>query len=312
MKRSRAKVADAHAVTELLDAFRKKLLKARPSLPSSRCISRSTLIELALEARESTSLPVLRKCSGSKLISLMEEAAVVQPIPLESDDFKTKAHLYSVGFGVADIAIPPAEMLQAHVPNGIACYFTAIELHGLSTQPSPQYHIATLRTPKTKLGALRPRTHASADRPLPLGVLQFCTGGIPCYLTQRDPANLIGVQRRQLNPYCVVRLTTLEQTLLDCLHRPQSAGGAAVIFEAWEQGLKRTTPKKVMQLAEKIGDEVLLRRASFMIERFAPGAHVLDEAKRLIGQIEPERDIPSLLPGIAFRHVDSVWGLRTP
>jgi predicted transcriptional regulator of viral defense system len=40
----------------------------------------------------------------------------------------------------------------------------------------------------------------------------------------------------------MVRITTLEQTLLDTLHRPLSCGGPPIVIEAWEHtALGRST-----------------------------------------------------------------------
>lgn len=304
------KKAGVLTTAALIDAFQARLTATRPSLPSVRCLSHARLTALLLEARDTLDSTFLRECSGVQLIHLLEKAAVIRPIPVQSAPSKKPARLYSVGFDPAGATIPAAELLQAHVPDGILCYFTAIELHGLSTQPPPHYHVALKRAPDPK----RTPTMAtpSSDKPLPLGTLEFSTEGVGYYLTRRGQDNLVGIQRRQLNPYCVVQVTTLEQTLLDCLHRPHSAGGAAVVFEAWEQGLARTSPDKVLALATTLGDPTLLRRTGYMIERFAPGSGTIETAKHLIGQTSPHETLPTLLPGIPYTRPDAAWGLRTP
>ncbi|WP_157511091.1 hypothetical protein [Frateuria sp. Soil773] len=299
------------ATAKLIDAFRDQLAASRQSLPSVRCLPHSRLIELLLDARETVDSTILRECPGTQLIQLLEDAAVIRAIPLQPASSKKSVKLYSVGFDPTAATIPAAELLQAHVPEGILCYFTAIELHGLSTQPAPHYHIALKKAADPKRKVPLPKVSPSSDRPLPLGTLEFYADGVGYYRTRRDPANLLSVQRRQLNPYCVVRVTTLEQTLLDCLHRPHSAGGAAVVFEAWEQGLTRSSPEKILTLAEKIGDKTLLRRTGYMIERFAPQSDSVQKAKRLIGSI-PQDAMPTLLPGLAYQHANREWGLRTP
>lgn len=311
MSIKKAKEEGVLATAKLIDAFHDRLAASRQSLPSVRCLSLSRLIELVLEARETVDSTILRECPGIQLIQLLEDAAVIRALPLEPAPSKKRVKLYSVGFDPARSTIPAAELLQAHVPDGVLCYFTAIELHGLSTQPAPHYHVALRRTADTKHKAPLPKEFPSSDRPLPLGTLEFSAEGIGYYLTRRDPTNLLNIQRRQLNSYCVVRVTTLEQTLLDCLHRPHSAGGAAVVFEAWEQGLMRSSPEKILTLAAKIGDKTLLRRTGYMIARYAPQSKVLQEAKRLIGS-SPQEVIPTLLPGLPYRHTNEEWGLRTP
>ncbi len=305
-----AKEAGVLATAALIDAFQARLAAARPSLPSIRCLPHAKLVGLLLEARGTVDSTFLRECSGIQLIQLLEKAAVIRPLPLQPAPSKKPVRLYSVGFDPAGATIPAAELLQAHVPDGVLCYFTAIELHGLSTQPPPHFHVALKRPVDPKRTA--PKTTSPSDKPLPLGTLEFSSEGTGYYLTRRGQDNLIGIQRRQLNPYCVVQVTTLEQTLLDCLHRPHSAGGAAVVFEAWEQGLARTSPDKVLALATTLGDPTLLRRTGYMIERFAPGSGAIETARHLVGQMPPHAPLPTLLPGIPYPRPDAVWGLRTP
>ena len=306
-----AKEEGVQATAKLIDAFHAQLAASRQSLPSVRCLSHSSLNKLALKARGSIDSAVLRECSGVQLIQLLEEAADVRPVPLESASSRKLVNLYSVGFNPAGSAIPAAELLQAHVPNGVLCYFTAIELHGLSTQPAPHYHIATKRVTPAKHSNSLLRESPSSAKPPPLGTLEFSSEGVEYYLTRRDQTNLLSTQRRQINPYCVVRVTTLEQTLLDCLHRPYSAGGAAIVFEAWEQGLSRTSPMKILTLATKMSDKTLLRRVGYMIALFAPQSDAIHEAKQLI-DYTPQEIMPPLLPGLPYRHINEEWGLRTP
>lgn len=313
MRKKEAKEEGIQAAAKLIDAFRDRLAAARPSLASVRCLSHSKLTELVLEAREFTDSSVLKECSGAQLIRLLEDAAVLREIPLQQPaSSKRRIKIYSIGFDPTGPTIPAAELLQAHIPQGILCYFSAIELHGLSTQAAPHYHIAIKRAAdsKYKRSLLNPPP-PSSDRPLPLGTLEFFAEGVGYYSTQRDLTNLQGIQRRQLNPYCTVKVTNLEQTLLDCLHRPHSAGGAAVVFEAWEQGLKRTSPKKVLTLAAKIGDKTLLRRTGYMLQLHVPQSDVINDAKQLISGI-PQEVMPTLLPGLPYRNENEEWGLRTP
>ncbi|CTP90125.1 hypothetical protein XTPLMG728_2461 [Xanthomonas translucens pv. poae] len=304
-----AKAQGVQAVTALIDAFHQRLAASTQSLASSRCLSHADLFALVLQARDACDSPVLRRYSGIRLIELLQDAAVVQPIPLTPAPAKKTVRLYAIGSNPI-ATIPPAELLQAHVPSGILCYFTAIDLHALSTQPAPHHHIARTAAPKQKTAPSQETP--SSDSPLPLGVAEFLVEGVTCYLTRRDSSNLLGTQRRRLNPYCVATVTTLEQTLLDCLHRPHSCGGPSVVFEAWETGLKRTTTEKLLALARRIGDSTLLRRAGYMIEHYGSDTTALPEMKRLTEDFFAADTTPTLLPGIPYEHIDATWGLRTP
>ncbi len=310
--RAAARGEGVQAIAKLIECFLDLLAASRQSLPSVRCLYHSTLIGILDAARELVDSPTIRAYSGTGLVQLLEDSKVIQEIPVERGVSPRNPRLYSVGFGPSATAIPAAELLQAYVPDGVLCYFTAIELHGLSTQPAPHYHVATFRSTASGRADSGWQAAASSNRQPPLGTLEFTAEGIGYYRTSRDRSNLVGIQRRQLNPYCVVRVTNLEQTLLDCLHRPRSAGGPPIVFEAWERGLERATPGKVLALAMKIGDETQIRRVGYMIERFAPLSPAIQDVRRLIDGFRQQDSYPTLLPGIAYSHESGEWGLRTP
>lgn len=300
----------AEAAAELIDTFRMTLQVKAESIPSTRCFSQPDLVRHLLEARQSLNLTLLRRHSGIKLIALLEQAGVAQRIPITPLSSATKAdRLYTVGFETNTfVSLEPAEILQAHIPEGVACYFTAIQLHGLSTQPAPHHHIAKMRPPIKQQMAAPPIV--SEDRLASLGTAQFTLDDVPYYVTQRDPQWLRSTQQRQLNPYSRATVTTLEQTLLDCLHRPASAGGPAIVFEAWETGLSQTNPDRIISLAMTIQSESLVRRVGYMLDRFLESnRQVLDQLR---ADLEPVKHPVSLLPGIPYHQNNVDWGVRTP
>lgn len=300
------------AAASLIDAFLKELKSAAKALPSSRCISFTALRRLVQQAQNAADIPTFRAYSGTRLVTLLEDAAVVHPIPLTSAPDARSIRLYAVGADIDPASIPIAELLQAYLPRGVLCYFTAIELHELSTQVTPHHHIAMRRTSKPRPMVAVATNFPVTDLPLPLGSLLFQVGDLPCYRSNRDSTLLRSTERRQLNPHCVVTVTTVAQTLLDCLHRPQSAGGPSVVFEVWERGLARAKPDRIIKLAKDIGDDTLMRRAAYMIERSMPDAPVVADLERLIATQPMSDAIPTLLPGMAYHHINEKWRLRTP
>lgn len=77
--------------------------------------------------------------------------------------------------------------------------------------------------------------------------------------------------------------------------------------------MKRTTAERIIDLAKQIGDPLLLRRAGYMIAQQQPDAPALRSLRDgLLPNIQMTRAMPTLLPGISYRHEDPVWGLRTP
>jgi predicted transcriptional regulator of viral defense system len=81
----------------------------------------------------------------------------------------------------------------------------------------------------------------------------------------RDPQYLVQTQWRFVHELSRIRVTSLEQTLLDTLHRPLNCGGAAVVFEAWDTGADRLDHDKLATLLHRINDLRLTRRVAYML-----------------------------------------------
>lgn len=313
----RAKEEGQESTAALLKAFQKKLALASSTqsanaLASSRCISHPRLVQLITDARDGLNPPALRSYSGIQLIELLKKTAIICPIPLKSTSLRNSVQIYTIGVNTKLATIPPAEILQAYAPNGVLCYFTAIEYYNLTTQPTPHHHIATLRSESSKQRATSIGRSNHTDSQLSLGTSEFILDNTTYYSTSRNSSNLQSTQRRQINPYCVVNITTLEQTLLDCLHRPRSSGGPAVIFEAWENGLTQTSPERILTLARQIANNAQLRRTAYMIAQYIPNSPVLSEIKQLVEEASSGQEAPTLLPGIPYTNINNDWGLRVP
>ena len=83
-----------------------------------------------------------------------------------------------------------------------------------------------------------------------------------------------GIERRFLNSQTLFRITALEQTLLDTLHRPPSCGGSSVVLEAWDTARGDMDEERLAAYLAKIGDEPMTRRVGDMLEQLGhhPGA----------------------------------------
>lgn len=307
--------AGIQAAATLIESFGEHLTAAGATFPSSRCLARPDLVTLVTQAKLSANLPALNRYSATQLMALLKDAGIIRPVPLTPIAPKLKEdRLYAIGLDVSAQDLDPAEILQAHIPQGVVCYFTAVELHGLTSQPAPHHHIARLRAAALLDDAAPAREPSADDRPYPLGTAQFAFEGVIYYVTHRDPKGLRQTQLRQLSPQCVVTITGLEQTLLDCLHRPTSCGGAAVVFEAWALGMAKTTPERIIALVQEMGDRLLARRVGYLLTDLLPNVPALERLRQWVGQRQhsPAEATPSLLPGIPYHRVNVEWDLRVP
>ena len=106
---------------------------------------------------------------------------------------------------------------------------------------------------------------ASVARRDSLGSHAFTYSGTRYFSTKRFRDLVPGVQTQILDPRIHLRVTDLEQTLLDTLMNPEASGGQSVIFEAWEQGLARARPERMAGYVETIALPVLTRRLGALL-----------------------------------------------
>ena len=220
--------------------------------------------------------------------------------------------------------VHPLELLQAYLPGGVVCYFSALSHHGLTTQIPAQHHIARIIPPKDMEQASTSPTSEQAegtgDTPgrNPLGTEIFRFEDVTFYITKRDASLVPGVQVRVLSPRSRVRITTFEQTLLDTLLQPVRCGGVSIAMEAWEKGIEQLDADQMANHLKKIGREGLGRRVGAMVDVLATdvggtslGA-ALKEIKGRVAQSGAEMEEIPLLPGFDFCRSNNSWKVRIP
>lgn len=244
------------------------VMLAAPSsaYPNTRWLSAASLRQLLVHARKTVGAP--DSISGSRLLASLETCGLAKlhtfdPVKPGGTPFK----VYCLDVG-GKPPISPIELLaatQSNFEQTAICYFTALEHHQLTTQPASHHHIAQLKNyPSNEDGS--EETVRSIRLP-PMGTLLLHQDGIPYYVSKRDRRLLPGIQTVAMSPHFMVRATTLEQTLLDTLHRPWSCGGPTVVFEAWEQAVSRIDESRLGNYLERIASPVLCRRVGYMLEQ---------------------------------------------
>jgi hypothetical protein len=317
---SKPKTVNHLAVDKALVHFTNALTQVPLVIPrvTSETRLRSLLSEI-LTSVKSEGGPAL---SVGDFLDYLRAIGLVHPIKTESSAKRTSP-IYLLGINKADTAIDPIELLCAHDNQRVVCYFTALAYHGLTTQLPLHHHAASLKTyvPRAAVSDAAVALPARSSRPVrsynPLGTKLFDYQGLAYYLTQRDKKLVPGIQRRDLGPTGIVRLTTLEQTLLDTLHKPVSCGGPAVVFEAWKTGMEALNEDRMARYLMAIGDDARTRRAGWMLERVGYTCGKAGQLEGLFRSVlDKRRDDPGLLlpllPGLTYTGADDKWGLAVP
>jgi hypothetical protein len=296
-------------IEAVLSLLADELRSPNEERPSTRLFVRASLTRLLLRLNKRASGPA--KVTGTQLLSELQDSGLARTLDLDDAASRVPRNRFVlVGFGGDPDSVSPLELLQVHAPRGTVCYFSALMVHELTTQTVAHHHIAIPVEAPPSLHE-RPERVEESTKPPPVGDWQFTFRGTPFYTSRRDVRYLADGQRRDLDRKSWFRVTSLEQTLLDTLHRPMSCGGLTVVFDAWESASALVRGDRLVQHLRLSRDSRLARRVGYMAAQaglpVANDVHAL--AKRWGGFDGPA---VSLFGGIPYTSLDRRWNLRVP
>jgi hypothetical protein len=299
---------------------------ASPTLewPTVRCWTEPALDRIFKQVRDELAAEKVESdLSHFSLLEWLCRLRLASPLPVEGGS----VYLIEIGAS-AEAEINPLELLMAARPSGVVSYFSAVAFHELTTQLVEHHHVAELRPPALEPENGRPEKDvaegperpaaSSSRRPRGPGTLLFRFQEVPFYSTRRSARLVPGVQTRGCGPRAQVRITTLEQTLLDTLYKPFYCGGPEVVFEAWQEGVasRRIDEERFVAYLRAMNYPATSRRLGVMLELVGstPGAELrqfLEGCQGAIDRRSPHACI-SLLPGVAYQKLNEPWLVNTP
>jgi hypothetical protein len=304
------------AMAERVSVAGEKRLTTRCWKPSTLCREIREIAKLNQAALRTTFPPTHEVVEQLKRIGLIHPVKVQSPHDPRGMDFL----LLDMEAGNGE-PIYPLELLQAWLPDGVICYFSAINYYELTTQVVAHHHVARLMPPGLRkvlasFEATRPEPAGEVLERNPLGTEAFCFEDVPCYVNRRDASLVPGIQFRVVSPRCWLRITTLDQTLLDALMQPVRCGGEAVALEAWETGVKKIDPDRMAGHLAKIQRDDLDRRVGAVLELIGADFAASDLGRRLNAlrerlMTEPVPEIP-IMAGFEFPELNKTWKVRAP
>lgn len=307
-----------------LKALSDKIAEPSPDHPTARCWTHTSFANVVQDIRRK-SLPSTFPHTPEIIAHLIKIGwACRVDVDLLSETSTPSREFYLLDISASHGAkVDPFELLQAYRPDGVICYFSALTYHSLTSQMASFHHIASLIKPgKSKKATYEFRNPDKTDetqistKKISLGEMLFSYENIPYYLTKRSPSKLVGMQTRILGPRTHIRITTLEQTLLDTLHKPLYCGGASVVLEAWEEGINRFDEERFKEYLDKLSSRLLLRRVGAMFELLEYETsdelkEALEKGLEFFDEDAPETYI-SLLPGLEFPSLNLKWRVKIP
>lgn len=305
-----------------LSRLNQKLASPTPEWPTVRCWTEPALTRLIKLVRDELAEEGVEiSLSHRSLLEWICDLRLAAPLPTEGES------IYLLEMGASTSAqVDPLELLMAGKPSGVVCYFSAVAFHALTTQVVEHHHVAVLcpkgPSPESERPEVdvrvRPSASAVSRKPRGLGEHLFRFQGVPFYSTRRSVRLIPGIQTRGYGPRSQLRISTLEQTLLDSLYKPFHCGGPEVVFEAWQEALssRRIDEGRFVTYLRSMNYPATARRLGAMLELAGatPGAELRQFLKAC--QVTLDRESPhariSLLPGIDYHSLNETWLVYTP
>ena len=309
---------------EFLARLNQRLATPTSEWPTVRCWTEPALDRVFGQVRDELAAEKLETgLPNSSLLAWLCRLHLASQLSVESKS----VYLLEIGANTKT-EVDPLELLMAGKPSGIICYFSAVAFHELTTQLVKHHHVAELQlhraTPESRHAeedsAGRPERPTASGRRQPrgLGTLLFRFQGVPFYSTRRSTRLIPGIQTRGYGPRAQIRITTLEQTLLDSLYKPFYCGGPEVVFESWQEGIssRRIDEERLVAYLLAMDYPATARRLGVMLELVgsAPGAELrrfLEACQGVIDRQSPHARI-SLLPGVDYQNLNEPWLVNTP
>lgn len=307
---------------DFLQAFSDKIAEASTDLPSTRCISRHNLSSIIAGIKQELEL-LTTFPSGVEVLSHLCAMGLASQVPVTDNDGGIPSKdFYLVGMSAShDLAVSPYEMLQAYNNDGVICYFSALSYYDLTTQLPTHHHIASIvKADTTNITSERERPLVqpitNIKKKKSIGTLAFSYDGANYYSTKRRSNTIPGTKRRIYNKRTILRITTIEQTLLDTLQYPAHCGGPEVVFEAWGNHIGKIDEGLLLNYLQSIDTNTLNRRVGALFELldYKPELRLLTflcRSKSESSTVSEPYDI-TLLRGINYTNLNPDWKVLTP
>jgi predicted transcriptional regulator of viral defense system len=199
------------------------------------------------DSKEGTTLELLSDMTKRGLLMRLKEG-VYYIIPYEQD---------------AEIFVPDwhsiAEFLVFGVNHYIG-YYSALHIHALITQPSLKEQIVVAKQ-------IRPSEIKIKD--------------VPFQFIYHNEKHFFGAKKIWSGSFSKVSCSDLEKTFIDCLFKPEYAGGTVEIAKAIYASKDKINWKQLLDYAVKFDSQAVIKRLGFLLETLGLGREITGELQKM-------------------------------
>ena len=152
-------------------------------------------------------------------------------------------------------------------------YYSALQIHGLITQPSLKEQIVRERH-KTETIILK---------------------GVEFQFIYHNPKHFFGMRKVWIDSYNKVSCSDLEKTMIDCLYMPAYAGGIVEVAKALWTAREKLDYGKLLAYAKQFDSQVVIKRLGFLLDKLEISTNIIEELRSLrSATVSPlDTDVPN-------------------
>ncbi len=163
-------------------------------------------------------------------------------------------------------------------------YYSALQIHGLITQPSLKEQIVyDLRKSKTV-------------------VLK----GVQFQFIYHKPDHFFGIKKVWIDSYNKVLCSDLEKTILDCLFMPDYAGGIIEVAKALWEAREKLDFQKLLGYVERYNSGVIIKRLGYLLDTLGIESSITDSLLKMRSATVSPLDTEA--PNVG--KISTMWSIR--
>ena len=188
---------------------------------------------------------LMRMLDKGLLMKVSKKVYWVVPFDQDADDYIPDWHL---------LAEPLAGGSRYYIG-----YYSALQIHGLITQPSLKEQIVRERH-KTETVVLK---------------------GVEFQLIYHNAKHFFGVRKVWIDSYNKVPCSDLEKTVIDCLYMPAYAGGIVEVAKALWMAREKLDYDKLLEYAKRFDSQVVMKRLGYLLDKLGIQTDIIEQLSGL-------------------------------
>lgn len=199
---------------------------------STSCLKLNTAYSILSENNKLAVRKLLSDMTDRGLLMRIK-AGHYHPIPFERDPDTYMPEWHSIASCLVDGA------------DHYIGYYSALQLHGLITQPSLKEQIVV----------------AEQQKPSELKIRN-----VNFQFIYHNEVHFFGWTNKWVDSFSKVRCSDLEKTFIDCLFQPEYGGGIVEIAKALYASKEKIKFPQLVEYVDKFGSQAVLKRLGFLME----------------------------------------------